>query len=332
MMVKVYYDQDADLKLLEGKTVAILGYGSQGHAQAQNLQDSGISVVVGLHEGSKSKEKARADGLKVTGLVEAAAEADIIMFLVDDGVQPEVYQQILPQVKEGKALAFSHGFNILYRQIIPPAEVDVFMVAPKSPGHLLRRVYVSGRGVPALLAVHQDYTGEAHALALAYARAIGSTRAGVIETTFQEETETDLFGEQTILCGGVTSLVKAAYETLVEAGYQPHVAYFECLHELKLIVDLIYEGGLARMRYSVSDTAEYGDLTRGPRVIDEQVWENMADILGEIQSGEFAREWITENRVGRPVFNRLREIEKKHPIEQVGRELRSMIPWIKKEE
>ncbi|NMA92688.1 MAG: ketol-acid reductoisomerase [Firmicutes bacterium] len=331
-MVKVYYDQDADLKLLEGKTVAILGYGSQGHAQAQNLQDSGISVVVGLHEGSKSKEKARADGLKVTGLVEAAAEADIIMFLVDDGVQPEVYQQILPQVKEGKALAFSHGFNILYRQIIPPAEVDVFMVAPKSPGHLLRRVYVSGRGVPALLAVHQDYTGEAHALALAYARAIGSTRAGVIETTFQEETETDLFGEQTILCGGVTSLVKAAYETLVEAGYQPHVAYFECLHELKLIVDLIYEGGLARMRYSVSDTAEYGDLTRGPRVIDEQVWENMADILGEIQSGEFAREWITENRVGRPVFNRLREIEKKHPIEQVGRELRSMIPWIKKEE
>ena len=330
-MVKVYYDQDADLKLLEGKTVAVLGYGSQGHSQAQNLQDSGVSVVVGLYEGSKSKEKARADGLKVAGLVEAAAEADIIMFLVDDGVQPEVYRQILPQVKEGKALAFSHGFNILYRQIVPPADVDVFMMAPKSPGHLLRRAYVNGQGVPALLAVHQDYTGQAHSLALAYARAIGSTRAGVIETSFQEETETDLFGEQVILCGGVTSLIKAAYETLVEAGYQPHVAYFECLHELKLIVDLIYEGGLARMRYSVSDTAEYGDLTRGPRVIDEQARDNMADILAEIQSGEFAREWIVENQVGRPVFNRLRELEKEHSIEQVGRELRSMIPWIKKE-
>ncbi len=330
-MVKVYYDQDADLKLLEGKTVAVLGYGSQGHSQAQNLQDSGVSVVVGLYEGSKSKEKARADGLKVAGLVEAASEADIIMFLVDDGVQPEVYRQVLPQLKEGKALAFSHGFNILYRQIIPPADVDVFMVAPKSPGHLLRRAYVSGQGVPALLAVHQDYTGRAHSLALAYARAIGSTRAGVIETSFQEETESDLFGEQVILCGGVTSLIKAAYETLVEAGYQPHVAYFECLHELKLIVDLIYEGGLARMRYSVSDTAEYGDLTRGPRVIDEQVRENMADILAEIQSGEFAREWIVENQVGRPVFNRLRELEKEHSLEQVGQELRSMIPWIKKE-
>ena len=330
-MVKVYYDQDADLKFLEGKTVAVLGYGSQGHSQAQNLQDSGVSVVVGLYEGSKSKDKARADGLKVAGLVEAAAEADIIMFLVDDGVQPDVYRQILPQIKEGKALAFSHGFNILYRQIVPPADVDVFMVAPKSPGHLLRRAYLNGQGVPALLAVHQDYTGQAHSLALAYARAIGSTRAGVIETSFQEETETDLFGEQVILCGGVTSLIKAAYETLVEAGYQPHVAYFECLHELKLIVDLIYEGGLARMRYSVSDTAEYGDLTRGPQVIDEHVRENMADVLADIQSGEFAREWIVENQVGRPVFNRLRELEKEHSIEQVGRELRSMIPWIKKE-
>lgn len=328
-MVKVYYDQDANLSLLEGKTVAVLGYGSQGHAQAQNLQDSGVSVVVGLYEGSKSKEKARADGLKVAGLVEAAAEADIIMFLVDDGVQPEVYRQVLPQVKEGKALAFSHGFNILYRQIVPPADVDVFMVAPKSPGHLLRRAYVNGQGVPALLAVHQDYTGQAHSLALAYARAIGSTRAGVIETSFQEETETDLFGEQVILCGGVTSLIKASYEMLVEAGYQPHVAYFECLHELKLIVDLLYEGGLAGMRYSISDTAEYGDLTRGPRVIDEHVWENMAEILSEIQSGEFAREWILENQAGRPVFNRLREQEKEHSIERVGRELRSMIPWIK---
>ncbi len=330
-MVKVYYDQDADLKLLEGKTVAVLGYGSQGHSQAQNLKDSGISVVVGLHEASKSKEQARADGLKVTGLVEAAAEADIIMFLVDDGVQPQVYRQIQSQIREGKALAFSHGFNILYRQIVPPADVDVFMVAPKSPGHLLRRAYQDGQGVPALLAVHQDYTGKAHSLALAYARAIGSTRAGVIETTFQEETETDLFGEQVILCGGVTSLIKAAYETLVEAGYQQHVAYFECLHELKLIVDLIYEGGLARMRYSVSDTAEYGDLTRGPRVIDEQVRENMQDVLAEIQSGEFAREWIVENQAGRPVFNRLHELEKEHSIEQVGRELRAMIPWIKKE-
>ena len=330
-MVKVYYDQDADLNLLKGKTVAVLGYGSQGHAQAQNLRDSGVSVVVGLYEGSKSKDQARADGLKVAGLVEAAAEADIIMFLVDDGVQPQVYRQILPEIKAGKALAFSHGFNILYRQIVPSPDVDVFMVAPKSPGHLLRRAYTNDQGVPALLAVHQDYTGQAHALALAYARAIGSTRAGVIETSFQEETETDLFGEQVILCGGVTSLIKGAYETLVEAGYQPHVAYFECLHELKLIVDLIYEGGLARMRYSVSDTAEYGDLTRGPRVIDEGVLENMAEVLDEIQSGEFAREWIVENQVGRPVFNRLRELEKEHSIEEVGRELRSMIPWIKKE-
>jgi ketol-acid reductoisomerase len=330
-MVKVYYDQDADLKLLEGKTVAILGYGSQGLAQAQNLQDSGVSVVVGLHEASKSKEKARADGLKVAGLLEAASEAAIIMFLVDDGVQPEVFKQIAPAITPGKALAFSHGFNILYRQIVPPAEVDVFMVAPKSPGHQLRRAYANGQGVPALLAVEQDYTGHAHALALAYAKGIGSTRAGVIETSFKEETESDLFGEQVILCGGVTALIKASFEMLVEAGYQPHVAYFECLHELKLIVDLIYEGGLAGMRYSVSDTAEYGDLTRGPRVIDETVWENMAEILDEIQSGEFAREWIVENQTGRPVFNRLHELEKEHPIEQVGRELRSMIPWIKKQ-
>lgn len=331
-MVKAYYDKDADMGLLQGKTVAVLGYGSQGHSQALNLHDSGVSVVVGLYHGSKSWPRAEAAGLKVATVADAAAAADIVMILVDDGVQAAVYQQIAPHVAPGKALGFSHGFNIIYNQVVPPPDVDVFMVAPKSPGHLLRRMYTEGRGVPALLAVHQDHTGKARDLALAYACAIGSTRAGVIETTFREETETDLFGEQAILCGGVSALIKASFETLVEAGYQPHIAYFECLHELKLIVDLIYEGGLARMRYSVSDTAEYGDFTRGPRVITEEVRAEMARILREIQTGEFAREWILENKIGRPVFNALRREEREHPIEEVGRELRAMMHWIKKEE
>lgn len=328
-MVKIYYDKDADLEQLKKKTVAVLGYGSQGHAQAQNLKDSGVPVVVGLYEGSKSWKQAQADGLEVMGVAEAAACADIMVFLVGDMVQPAVYELVKPHLKEGKALVFSHGFNILYGQIIPPENVDVFMVAPKSPGHLLRRMYVEGKGVPALIAVEQDYTGQAQALTLAYACAIGCTRAGALETTFQEETESDLFGEQVILCGGITALIKASYETLVEAGYQPHVAYFECLNELKLIVDLIYEGGLALMRYSVSDTAEYGDLTRGPRVIDDLAKEEMKLILHEIQTGAFAKEWILENKAGQPVFQALRRIDKEHPVEKIGSELRAMMPWIK---
>jgi ketol-acid reductoisomerase len=330
-MLKIYYDRDADLALLKDKTVAVLGYGSQGHAHAQNLKDSGISVVVGLYEGSKSRAKAEADGLEVAGTAEAASRADVIVFLVGDMAQPGVYREVLPHVTGGKALVFSHGFNILYGQIVPPENVDVFMVAPKSPGHLLRRMFVESKGVPGLVAVHQDYTGRAHALALAYARAIGCTRAGALETTFQEETESDLFGEQVILCGGVSALIKAAFDTLVGAGYQPHVAYFECLHELKLIVDLIYEGGLARMRYSVSDTAEYGDFTRGPRIIDEHTRKEMAAILKEIQTGAFAREWILENQAGQPLFKSLRRIEREHPLEKVGEELRAMMPWIRKE-
>ncbi len=328
-MVKIYYDKDADAGMLKGKTVAILGYGSQGHAQAQNLKDSGVSVIVGLYEGSKSREKAKADGLEVASVSEAAAKADVIVFLVGDMVQSSVYEEVKPHLSEGNALVFSHGFNILYGQIIPPENVDVFMVAPKSPGHLLRRMYVEKKGVPALIAIHQNYTGRAFDLCLAYAWGIGSTRAGALETTFKEETESDLFGEQVILCGGISALIKASYETLVEAGYEPHVAYFECLNELKLIVDLIYEGGLEAMRYSVSDTAEYGDLTRGPRVIDETVKDEMRDILAEIQTGQFAREWILENKAGLPVFGSLRRIEKEHPIEKIGAELRSMMPWIK---
>ena len=328
-MVKIYYDKDADLGLLKGKKVAVLGYGSQGHAQAQNLRDSGVTVVVGLYEGSKSRDQVLADGLAVMTVSEAAAQADIIVFLVPDMVQPAVYDQVKPHLKEGKALVFSHGFNIIYGQIAPPSNIDVFMVAPKSPGHLLRRMYQENKGVPALIAVHQDFTGRAHDLTLAYACGIGSTRAGALETTFKEETESDLFGEQVILCGGITALIKASYETLVEAGYEPHVAYFECLNELKLIVDLIYEGGLALMRYSVSDTAEYGDLTRGPRVINEQVKDEMRAILKEIQSGSFAREWILENKASLPVFNTLRNLEKEHPIEKIGAELRGMMPWIK---
>ena len=330
-MLKIYYDKDVDLNLIKKKKVAVLGYGSQGHAHAQNLKDSGVQVVVGLYEGSKSRERAAADGLEVASVKEAAAAAEVIMFLVGDNVQPEVYREVLPHLSPGKAIGFAHGFNILYGQIVPPAEVDVFMVAPKSPGHLLRRMYKEGKGVPSLVAIHQDYTGQAHPLALSYAAAIGSTRAGVIETTFKEETETDLFGEQVILCGGITALIKAAFETLGQAGYQPHVAYFECLHELKLIVDLIYEGGLSLMRYSVSDTAEYGDLTRGPRIVGPEVRREMEAILWEIQAGSFAREWILENQAGRPVFNSLRRADQEHLLEKVGRELRAMMPWIKKE-
>ncbi len=326
----MYYDQDADLNVLKNKKIAVLGYGSQGHSQAQNLKDSGLDVIVGLHRESKSREQAKKDGLEVMTVKEASEAADIIQILIGDNHQAAVYKEsVLPHLTEGKALVVSHGFNILYNQVVPPENVDVFMIAPKSPGHLLRRLYTEGAGVPALMAVHQDYTGKAKQLALAYARGIGCTRSGVIETSLQEETETDLFGEQVILCGGVSSLIKASFDTLVDAGYQPEVAYFECLHELKLIVDLIYEGGLERMRYSVSDTAEYGDLTRGPRVINEDVRYEMEDILAEIQSGRFALEWITENQANQPQFKALRKIEEKHPIVEVGKKLRKMMKYIK---
>lgn len=329
-MVKAYYEKDADLGKLKGKKVAILGYGSQGHAQALNLKESGVDVVVGLHKGSASRARAEEAGLTVKTVSESAAESDIIMFLIPDTIQPSVYRdEVLPNLKKGAVLGFSHGFNILYRQIEPPEETDVFMIAPKSPGHLVRRMYTEGKGVPALLAVHQDHSGKTKELALAYAAGIGSARAGVIETTFQEETETDLFGEQVVLCGGVSALIKASFDTLVEAGYQPEIAYFECLHELKLIVDLIYEGGLSGMRYSVSDTAEYGDLTRGPRIIDQYVKEEMQDILEEVRKGEFAREWILENQAGQPMFKTLKSKESKQLIEQVGKDLRAMMPWIK---
>ncbi len=329
-MVKAYYEGDADLKVLEEKKIAVLGYGSQGHAQAQNLKESGLQVVVGLREGSSRRQQAENDGMNVATVEEACRQADVIMVLVPDTIQKEVYEnEIKPHLKEGKALGFSHGFNVIYQQVVPPHNVDVFMIAPKSPGHLVRRMYQEDKGVPALLAVHQDYTQNAYQLALAYAKGIGSTRAGVLETTFQEETETDLFGEQVVLCGGVSQLVKSSFEVLVDAGYQPEVAYFECLHELKLIVDLIYENGLAGMRYSVSDTAEYGDLTRGPRVVDENVREEMKEILQEVQNGEFAREWILENQAGQPVFQSLRRKEKQHLVETVGQKLRQMMPWIK---
>jgi ketol-acid reductoisomerase len=314
---------------LQNKKIAVLGYGSQGHAQAQNLRDSGLSVIVAELPGSKAWDQAQEDGLEVTTVVEAVRGADIIQFLLPDQTQASVYKkEVVPYLAGGKVLMFSHGFNIHYHQIVPPENVDVIMIAPKSPGHLLRRMYVQGAGVPALVAVYQDYTGKALSYALAYAKGIGSTRAGVIETTFKEETETDLFGEQAVLCGGVTALIKAGFETLVEAGYQPEIAYFECLHELKLIVDLIYEAGLSMMRFSISDTAEYGDLTRGSRLINEQVRAEMRRILTEVQTGEFAREWILENQANRPVFQALREKEKEHLIEKVGAQLRAMMPWL----
>jgi len=328
-MAKMYYDQDADLSVLKKKKIAVLGYGSQGHSQAQNLKDSGLDVIVGLHRESKSWEQVKKDGLEVATVSDASKAADVIQILIGDSAQPAVYKEsVLPFLTEGKALVVSHGFNILYNQVVPPENIDVFMIAPKSPGHLLRRLYKEGAGVPALLAVHQDYSGKAKELALAYAKGIGSTRAGVIETTLQEETETDLFGEQVILCGGVSALIKASFDTLVEAGYQPQVAYFECLHELKLIVDLIYEGGLERMRYSVSDTAEYGDLTRGPRIITGQTRGEMKTILDEIQTGQFALEWIAENQANQPKFKALRKIEEKHPIVEVEKELRKMMKYI----
>ncbi len=329
-MAKIYYDGDTDLKYIKDKTVAIIGYGSQGHAHALNLRDSGVDVVVGLYEGSKSWKKAESEGLKVKKVSEAVSEANIVAMLIPDTIQPAVFEkEVRTGLDEGDMLLFAHGFNIHYNQIVPPEFVDVTMVAPKSPGHLVRRMYAEGKGVPALVAVEQNYSGEALEKALAYAKGIGCTRAGVIETTFKEETETDLFGEQVDLCGGVTELIKATFETMVEAGYQPEVAYFEALHELKLIVDLIYEGGIYAMWYSVSDTAKYGGMTRGKRIINENVREEMKRILREIQTGEFAREWILENQANRPVFNKLLRMEKEHLIEKVGRELRKMMPWLK---
>jgi ketol-acid reductoisomerase len=332
MPAKVYYEQDANLNVLRGKRVAVIGYGSQGHAQAQNLNDSGVAVVVGLYKGSRSWAQAEADGLEVATVADAAARADIVQILIPDELQSRVYrEEIAPHLAPGKALGVSHGFSIHFHQIVPPSEIDVFMIAPKSPGHLLRRMFVEGKGVPSLLAVHQDHTGKARAIALAYAHGIGSLRAGVIETTFREETESDLFGEQTVLCGGISELIKAGYETLVAAGYAPEIAYFECLHEMKLIVDLIYEGGLGLMRYSVSNTAKFGDFTRGRRIITEETRAEMRRILAEIQSGTFAKEWILENEAGRPVFNARYRQEAGHPIEEIGRQLRAMMPWLKRD-
>ncbi|NPA90605.1 MAG: ketol-acid reductoisomerase [Chloroflexi bacterium] len=328
-MATIYYDQDADLDRLKNRRVAIIGYGSQGHAHALNLRDSGVEVVVGLYSGSRSWAKAEEEGLRVMNVADAAQWADMIMLLIPDTAQPSVYKtDIAPYLAGGQTLMFAHGFNIRFHQIVPPPDVDVSMVAPKAPGHRLRELYKEGVGTPALLAVHQDATGEAKADALAYAKALGCTRAGVIETTFAEETETDLFGEQAVLCGGISALIKAGFETLVEAGYQPEVAYFECLHEMKLIVDLIYQGGLSYMRYSVSDTAEHGDYTGGPKVITEESKENMRQILKDIQTGVYAREWILENQAGRPFFYSMRQREQEHPIEKVGRELRRMMPWL----
>jgi ketol-acid reductoisomerase len=330
-MAKMYYDQDANLDLLKDRTVAIVGFGSQGHAQAQNMRDSGVQVIVAELEGTENYELARQANFQPMDAADAAARADIIQILVPDEVQPHVYRNAIEKkLTKGKALVFSHGFNIHFGQIRPPAEVDVYMVAPKGPGHLVRRVFTEGGGVPALIAVQQDASGQARDIALAHARAIGATRAGVLETTFAEETETDLFGEQVVLCGGVTELVMSGFETLVEAGYQPEIAYFECLHELKLIVDLMIERGISGMRDSISNTAEFGDLTRGPRIINDEVREEMQNILDEVQSGEFAREWILENQAGQPVFSALRRHARSHLIEQIGPELRKMMSWLKK--
>ena len=329
MPARMYYDDDADLALIQDRSVAVLGYGSQGHAHALSLRDSGVDVRVGLPEGSRSRDKAEAEGLRVLTPAEACEEADLTMVLVPDTAQRALYAEaIAPSLVAGDALFFAHGFNIRFGLITPPDGVDVAMVAPKGPGHLVRRQFTDGKGVPCLVAVEQDASGRALPLALAYAKGIGGTRAGVIETTFTEETETDLFGEQAVLCGGTTALVAAGFDTLVEAGYQPEVAYFECLHELKLIVDLMYEGGIARMRYSVSDTAEYGDLTRGPRIIDEHVRASMKQILAEVRDGTFAREWVAEDDAGRPTFTALRDKGAGHPIEQVGARLRGLMSWV----
>ena len=328
-MAKLYYESDADPSLIQGRKVAVIGYGSQGHAHALNLAESGVDVRVGLRSGSASTQKAEEAGLRVLSVADASAEADLIMILLPDTEQKSVYDaEIAPHLSEGDAILFAHGFNIRFGQIVPPPGVDVAMVAPKGPGHLVRRTYTEGGGVPSLVAVAQDASGKAHDLALSYAHALGATRAGVLDTTFDEETETDLFGEQVVLCGGLTSLVQAGFETLVNAGYQPESAYFECLHELKLIVDLMYEQGIAGMRYSISDTAEYGDLTRGPKVIDAHVRAEMQQILDDIRSGKFADEWIAENRSGRKNFEALRAAGAAHPIEKVGAELRAMMPFI----
>ena len=330
MPAKIYYDQDADLSLLRGKKIAIIGYGSQGHAHALNLKDSGQDVVIGLYKGSKSWPKAEKDGLRVATVAEAAQMADIVMVLLPDQVHRQTFEEsIRGAMTKGKMLMMAHGFSIHFNQVVPPADVDVSMIAPKAPGHIMRDLFVQGPGVPGLLAVQQDVSGKARDMALAYGKGVGCTRAGVIETTFKEETETDLFGEQTVLCGGVSALIKAAFETLVKAGYQPEVAYFECMHELKLIVDLFYQGGLAYMRYSVSDTAEFGDYSRGPRVIDDRVRAEMQKILKEIQSGQFAREWVLENQANRASFLATRRTEADHQIEEVGKRLRSMMSWIK---
>ena len=328
-MTKIFYESDANLDILNDKTVGVLGYGSQGHAHALNLKDSGINVMVGLYEGSKSWSAAEAEGLSVGSALETARESDIIMMLVPDHSMSTVYKEsVQPELTSGKTLMFAHGFNIHYQTILPPKTVDVSMVAPKAPGHRVREVFQKKAGVPGLLAIHQDVSGMAHEIGMAYAKGVGCTRAGVLETTFKEETETDLFGEQSVLCGGVTALIKAAFETLIEGGYQPESAYFECMHELKLIVDLLYQGGMEYMRYSVSDTAEYGDYSRGPVVINDQVKKNMKKVLETIQDGTFAREWIAENDEGRPRFNQLRKENSQHPIEEVGKELRGMMSFL----
>jgi ketol-acid reductoisomerase len=330
-MAKMYYEKDCNLNLLKEKTVAVVGYGSQGHAHALNLQDSGVSVIVGLYEGSSSWEKAEAAGLKVMTTAEAVKASDMVMILVNDEKQAQLYRSdIAPNLKKGATLAFAHGFNIHYGQIVPPSDVDVVMIAPKGPGHTVRRQYQEGRGVPCLIAVHNDASGKAKETALAYAQGIGGARAGILETTFKEETETDLFGEQAVLCGGVSALIKAGFETLVEAGYQPESAYFECLHEMKLIIDLVVEGGLSFMRYSISDTAEYGDYVSGSRIITEDTKKEMKKILTEVQDGTFARNWILENQANRPHFNAMRRMQAEHQIETVGKELREKMSWQKK--
>ena len=328
-MAKMFYEKDTNLGLLQGKKVAVIGFGSQGHAHALNLHESGVDVVVGLYEGSKSWDKVKEAGLEVATTAEAAKKADIIMILVPDEKQAKLYrEEIAPYLEEGNALVFAHGFNIHFKQIVPPSNVDVFMIAPKGPGHMVRRTYTEGSGVPCLIAVEQDYSGKAKDLALAYANGIGGARAGVLETTFKDETETDLFGEQAVLCGGVTALIKAGFETLVEAGYAPENAYFECMHEMKLIVDLMYQGGMAAMRYSISDTAEYGDYVTGSRIITDETKKEMKQVLTEIQDGTFAKKWLLENQFGRPTFNAMRRMEAEHPIEKVGKELREMMSWI----
>jgi len=330
-MAKIYYEKDADLDVFKGKKVGIIGYGSQGRAHALNLRDSGVEVLVSELEGTPNYKKAVDDGFKPLSAAEITKKCDAIMMLVQDNLQPYVYKEfIAPNLTEGKALGFAHGFSIHFSQIVPPSNIDVYMVAPKGPGDLVRDQFVQGKGVPCIVAVQQNYTGNAMKIALAYAKGLGGTRCGVVETTFKEETETDLFGEQVVLCGGVTQLIKYAFETLVEAGYQPEVAYYETCHELKLIVDLIIERGIQGMRQVISDTAEYGDMTRGPVVIDEGVKQNMQDILGEIQRGEFAREWILENAVGRPVYNALKKQAEQHLIEEIGKKMRDMMPWLKK--